>query len=209
VIRPWSALRRALPAAVLAVVVVIVAWAARVSEGRRSLAASDAALRRQDRAEAIVQARAAAEARCPFCEAPELGYGRLYAIARSAENIGDDRTAVEAWQAVRAATLATSVQRTSSTHRERADREIARLAHRIDVAMAAGNPSPAASEERLRSAFADAWVPSGTVFALVALGGALLGVGAVRFVRARGVRVAELVLAIAGFGVATLGLLLF
>ena len=205
------ALRHGLPAVALALVVVIAAWVARASEGRRSVEGCDAALARSNRVEAIVLARAAAEARCPWCEAPELGYARLYAIAKDAESRGDHPTAVAAWRAVRATTLATSVLDRSPARRERAEAEIARIEHRIDAAAtAAGSaPSPAASEERLRAALATPSVPSGIVFALLAIGGALFALGAVRFVRARAFRVAELVVALAGGALAAAAVLLF
>jgi hypothetical protein len=203
--------RQRLAAFALVVVVLAVAWMGRVSEGRKSLDASDAAFKRGDRVEAIILARAAAEARCPWCSAPELGFSRLYAIAKDGESRGDDATAVAAWRAVRAATLSTVLFDTSPARRERADAEIARLEHRIDaVATAAGAPpSPAASEERLRVALAKSAVPSGAVFALLAVGGALFLFGAVRFVRARSLRIGELAMAIAGGGIAAAGVLLF
>jgi hypothetical protein len=195
----------------LVLVVIVAAWIGRVYEGRRSVEASDAAFKRGDRVEAIVLARAAADARCPFCEAPDLGYARLYAIAKDAESRGDDPTAVAAWRAVRAATLATAVIDTAVSRRERADAEIARLEHRIDAAAAAagGTPSPAATEERLRIALAASTVPSGTVFLFVAVGGLLFVLGALRFVRVQVFRAVELAIALAGIGVAALGLLLF
>ena len=203
--------RRGLWAVALALVVVVAAWASRVSEGRRSLEASDAAAKRGDHVEAIVFARAAAEARCPWCEASELGYARLYAIAKDAEGRADDATAVAAWRAVRAAALGTSLVATSSPRRERADAEIARLEQRIDRAAAAagGSPSPAAAEPRLRAALATSSVPSGTVFVLLAIGGAFFVLGAIRFARARAFNASELALPLIGAGVAALGVLAF
>jgi len=205
---PW---RRGLSAVALALVVLIAAWTSRVAEGRRSLEACDAATKRGDHVEAIVFARAAAEARCPWCDAPELGYARLYAIAKEAEGRGDDATAVAAWRAVRAAALGTSVLGTFTARRERADVEIARLEHRIDAAAAAagGTASPAASEARLQAALATSSIPSGTVFVLVAVGGVIFLVGAIRFARAGSFRPTELAMALAGAGVAALGILVF
>lgn len=205
------ALRHGLPAVALALVVVIAALVARVSEGRRAVEGCDAALARQDYVEAIVLARAAAEARCPWCEAPELGYAKLHALAKDAESRGDHPTAVAAWRAVRATTLATSVLDRSPARRERAEGEIARLEHRLDAATtAAGSaPSPAASEERLRAALATSLVPSGIVFALLAIGGALFAFGAVRFVRSRVFRVPDLVVAVAGGALAAAAVLVF
>jgi hypothetical protein len=205
------AVRRGLPAVALALVVLVAAWVGRVSEGRRSVEACEAALQRGDRVEAIVLARAAAESRCPWCAAPELGYARLEAIAKDGESRGDAATAVAAWRAVRAAALGTSVLGSSSARRERAETEIARIEHRIDAASTAagGTPSPAASEERLRAALATNSVPSGTVFLLLTLGGVLFVLGAVRFVRARSVSMTELAVALCGAAVAAAGVSFF
>jgi hypothetical protein len=208
------AVRLCLAAVALALVVVVTAWVTRVSEGRLSLSSCDAARQRGDHVEAIVFARAAAQARCPWCEAPELGYGRLYAIAKEAETRGDDATAVAAWRAVRSATLSTGVLDGTSSRRERADAEIARFEHRIDAAAAAaagGAPSPAATEEKLRAALAPSPLPSPAVFALLAIGGVVFLVGAVRFVRSRSGSFAtsELGIALAGGALAAVGLLLF
>lgn len=206
-----AGVRRALYAVGLVLVVIVTAWIGRVSEGRRSVEVCDAAFARGDRVEAIVFARAAAEARCPWCSAPELGYARLYAIAKDAEGRGDDAIGVAAWRAVRAATLGSAIVDRSPARRERADAEIARLEHRIDAAAAAagGTASPAATEERLRAALASSSVPSGTVFVFLALGGVLFLFGAVRFARARAFGPAELATSLAGAALATIGALLF
>lgn len=205
-----SATRRHFALVGIAVVIIVTAWIARVRDGRRSLAACESAFVRGDRVEAIVFARAAAEARCPWCAAPELGFTRLQAIAKDGENRGDDAVAVAAWRAARAATLAAVIFDTSPERRGRADAEIARIEHRIDAAAAAGGgtPSPAASEERLRGALAANTVPSTTVFVFLALGGMIFLYGALRFVRTKG-RVVDLGLSAAGGGLAVIGLLLF
>jgi hypothetical protein len=194
-----------------AVVVVVAAWVVRVQEGRRALAACDSALARGDRVEAIVQARAAAEARCPWCSSPELGYARLYAIAKEAESHGDDATAVAAWRAVRVASIATIIATSTPARRERADVEIARLEHRIDAASAAagGTAAPAASEERLRQVLAQRDVPSGFVFLLLAVGGALFLTGAVRFVRGTPAGITSVVCLVGGAAMAVLGVVVF
>lgn len=198
--------------AILAVIVLAVAWLGRVSEGRRALAETDAAVARADWPEAIMAARAAAEARCPASCVSELGYARLYAIAKDAEARADDATALSAWQAVRAAALGTAALDVRTARRERADAELARLGQRLDrAAAAAGSPSsPAASEERLRAALAASSVPSGAVFLLLSAGGALFLAGAYRFASARGrfARV-DLAIAAAGAAVAAAGVLLF
>ncbi len=196
---------------VLVVVVLITAWASRVIEGRRSLEASDSATRRGDHVEAIVQARAAAEARCPGCGSTELGYAKLYAIAKDAEGRGDDAIAVASWRAVRAASLATAVFDVAPATRARADAEIARLEHRIDAkASAAGAPpSPAASEDRLRATLAGSFVPSGALFLLLAVGGLVFARSAVQLVRAPALRAREIAVALAGAAAAAVGVLFF
>ncbi|MBX3230179.1 MAG: hypothetical protein KIT84_24900 [Labilithrix sp.] len=199
-----------LGALVLALVVLATAWWSRARDGRRSLAESSAALVRGDRVEAIVHARAAAQARCPWCEAPELGYAKLYAIARDAESKADPATAVLAWQAVRAATLTAAWLDTNDSRRERADQEIARLQHRIDaMSAAAGTTSPAATEERLRSVLAPSPVPSTTFFAVVATGALLFALGAARSIRAKLLRAQDVALALTGGALAVVGVLSF
>jgi hypothetical protein len=195
----------------LVLLVVLTTWIGRVHEGRRALEDCNGAVARGDYVEAIVFARAAAEARCPSCSAPELGYSRLYGIAKDAEGRGEDAVAVAAWRAVRSATIGTAIFDISPARRERADAEIARLEHRIDVATAAagGSPSPAATEERIRVALGANVVPSMLVFVLLALGGALFVVGAIRFVRARTFSVVELAVAAAGAGLGVASVLLF
>jgi len=204
--RTWAALGIALLVAVLAV-----AWAGRVAEGRRSLAEADAAVARGDTFDAIMASRAAAEARCPTCTAPDEGYRRLEAIARDAEARGDDATAFAAWRAVRAALLATSAASTSSERRTRAEAAIARFGHRIDAAaVAAGSPPTVAAEEpRLAAALATRDVPSATAFAVVAAGALVFLYAAVRFVRGRTAAVADGVAAGAGAVFAAIGALFF
>jgi hypothetical protein len=203
---------RTLAAAVaaLAVAMLATAWIGRIREGHRALADCDSALLRGDAVEAILFARAAAQARCPLCESPDLGYARLYAIAKEAEGRGDNATAIAAWRAVRTATITASVLDASPPRRERADVEIARLGHRIDAAAAAagGTPTPAATEEHLRSALATSSVPSGATFVLLAFGGVAFFFGAARFAFRRGAR-ADLATAAAGAALAASGVLLF
>lgn len=202
-------LRPALPALVVAMVVLVAAWFGRSSDGKKALADCDAALIRGDRIDAIVFARAAAEARCPWCSAPELGYAKLYAIARDVESKADDVTAITAWRAVRAASLSGMWFERSEPRRERADAEIARLGHRIDVmnAAAGGSASPAASEEKLKAVLAPNPLPSTWAFVVLTVGGALLLFGAIRSIRALGA--ANVAIAITGVVVAVAGVLAF
>ena len=194
---------------VVALVVLLVAWYGRANDGRKALADADAAMIRADHIDAIVYARAAAEARCPGCSAPALGYAKLYAIARDAEAKTDDATAIAAWRAVRAASLNATWFEPSESRRERADAEIARLGHRIDVmnAASASNASPAANEEKLKEVLAPNPLPSTWVFVVLSVGGVLLLVGAMRSVRALGA--ANLAIAATGALVAVVGVIAF
>ena len=113
--------RGALFVALLSFVVLVVAWVGRIGEGNRAIADCDSARARSDWAEAVMFGRAAAEARCPAFCVSDLGFARLYAIAKDAENRADDATAFAAWRAVRAASLATAVLDVHAAKRERAD----------------------------------------------------------------------------------------
>lgn len=203
--------KAALSVAALVVVVVAASWTARVREGRRALAESDAAAARGDFVEAVFQARAAADARCPFCSASELGYARLYGIAKDAEGRNDTQTAIAAWRAVRAASLATSPFVAEGGRRERAEQEIARLGHKMDTAAAAaGAPSSAAAtEEKLRAAHAESHVPGSATVALLALASVVFLAGAAAFAFERATRTAALAAIGAGAGLAAAALLLF
>ncbi|MDB4935451.1 MAG: hypothetical protein JWP87_2423 [Labilithrix sp.] len=201
------------PLAIAALVAIVaIAWAGRVSEGRKALVEADAALARGDLTDAILASRIAAEARCPGCTAPDEGYAKLAKIAEDAEARGDDVTAFAAWRATRAALLATAVTTTSSAQRTHADIEIARFAHRIDAAaVAAGaTPTPAAAEERVRATLTETDVPGGETYALVGLGAVVFLAASARFalVKARRSGV-DLALAAAGALTAVAGAALF
>ena len=190
-------------------VTIAVAWAGRVSEGRRSLAEADGALARGDTTDAILASRVAAEARCPGCTAPDQGFAKLEKIARDAEARGDDTTAFAAWRATRAALLATAVTSGTSPRRMHADVEVARFAHRIDAAAVAAGAAPtsAAAEDRLRAGMTESELPSGATFALVGIGGVVFLVAAARFAMSRA-RL-ELGAALAGGLTATIAMLFF
>ena len=187
------------------------AWITQSSEGRSALDDADRAARKGERVEAIALARRAAMARCPGCSAPSLAYARLASLAREAEAKGDEPTALAAWRATRAATLATVVVDPEGGRRTQADNEIARLEHRVDMAAAAagGHASPAATEDRVRQALAAPAVPSTFVFVILALGGAVFALGAVRFARAQRPHAPDAALALAGILGAAAGVLFF
>jgi hypothetical protein len=85
-----------------------VATARELTIGSQAVADSDAAAKRGDLTTAIARARDAAEAAVPGSPYPREGYGRLEAIARAAEGRRDERRAIAAWGAMRAAATATS-----------------------------------------------------------------------------------------------------
>jgi hypothetical protein len=76
--------------------------------GARAIADSDAAAARGDLATATSRARDAAEAAVPGSPYARGGYARLEALARGAEGRRDERGAITAWGAMRAAATATS-----------------------------------------------------------------------------------------------------
>jgi hypothetical protein len=197
----------------LTLVVFAVAWAGRVSEGQRALADADAAIAHGNMFEAIALSRAAAEARCPGCTASEAGFSRLETIAKLAELRADDETALSAWRAARAASIASGVFRVHTAQREHADAEIARLGHRASVADAAQrSPSQAVGEEHLAAMLGASTVPTGATYGLVGVGAMAFLVGAIRFTRqhaAAGSSAWNLVLCAGGFVVAICGALFF
>jgi hypothetical protein len=202
--------RQAALALVVAAVVVAAAWIGRVAEGRRSLADADAAVARGDAIEAILAAKAAAAARCPFCSHEEAGYAKLESIANDAEKRADDATAFAAWRAVRSAALSSAILSREPERRARAEIQIARLGHRIDAAAAAagGTPTPSAAEDRLRAALATNDLPSGAACAVIGAGGLVFLVFAWRFASKRGSR-AFAAAAAAGAAVSIVGALAF
>lgn len=171
---------------------------------------ADAAFARGDLDAATAAARVAAEARCPTCDAPAKGFALLARIAREAEAKGDDTRAFTAFATIRAAALATTTLG-GDPRRAEAERELARLGHKIDAtaALAGGAPSAAATEERLRATLATSGVPSGATFGLVAIGAVMFALGAWRLARAPGLRSTDALLALGGIALATLALAVF
>lgn len=189
---------------------IAVAWSTRAAEGRAAMVEADAALARGDLDAAMTAARVAAEARCPTCDAPERGYALLARIARDAEAKGDDARAFAAFVTIRAAALATTTIG-ADPRRTEAERELARLGHKIDAtaALAGGAPSAAATEERLQRTLATTGVPSGATFLLVAIGAVMFALGAVGLARAPALRATDALVALGGVAVAALALALF
>jgi len=101
-------LTRTLAIAALVIVgVLAVATVREVSVGRTEVAAADRATEQLDWAQAIVHARAAAQAYVPGSPWPELGVRRLETIGRAAESRADRDTALLAYGAIRTAALST------------------------------------------------------------------------------------------------------
>ena len=190
--------------AVALVLVIATAWGARVYEGRRGMLDSDAAVQRKDAVDAIMGARIAAEARCPLCTSPDRGFARLEAIARDAESRSEDAVAFAAFRAMRSASIASD-----GDHRDRADHEIARIGHKLDVTRTTGGtPTAAATEEKLREALAEDDSPKLASFALLAVGAIGFLAAAIRFARS-GKKLPELAIAAVGAAVAATGILYF
>ncbi|MBI4511932.1 MAG: hypothetical protein HY698_20025 [Deltaproteobacteria bacterium] len=76
-------------------------------DGRKALAAGEAALARDDTHEAIASFRRAARWYAPLAPHVTRAYERLESVARNAEKTGDSRLALEAWQAIRSSVMAT------------------------------------------------------------------------------------------------------
>lgn len=192
---------------VIAALVLAVVWTGRVAEGRRALADAEAAQIRGDAIEAILAARTAATARCPGCAAPDAAFAKLETMAKDAELHGDDVTAFAAWRAIRSAVLATD---SGSPRRAQADAEVARFAHRLDVAATVGGaaPVPAAAEDKLKATLSADPVPDVAAYGVLAAGAALFVVCAIRFARAKDRRL-DAAGALAGIAVAAAGAAFF
>lgn len=172
-------------AAVLALVCLVagVAAARQLGVGKEALIDSDAAAARGDLVGALARAREAAEAVAPGSPYPKQGYARLESIARGAEARGDERTAVAAWGAMRAAAAATNAAGDeANAWTQLADDGLARSGSRPlvpgrpagDNAWASQSGEIHASEPLLRASLARDDLPSTLVLTL-------LGAGALAF----------------------------
>jgi hypothetical protein len=152
-------MRRLLTLAALVVVAVLAVLTAReIALGRSEVAAADDAAGRSDWWEAVVHARAAAEALVPGSPWPDRGRQRLEAIGRDAEARGDDATAMLAYAAMRAAALATRAPGSRSDRwRTRAEEGLARVAaSRRDVGMPHTSEPAGVAPEHERESMLDA-----------------------------------------------------
>jgi hypothetical protein len=185
-------------AAALAALVVVAATAVltgrELAVGQAEVTAADAAAARSDWGEAVVHARAAAEALVPGSPWPARGWGRLEAIGHDAEARGDDATAMLAYGAMRSAALATRAPGSGSDRwRTKAEDALARVAsYRREVG---APPAPAAS---MLDALRETEPPATGTLALLALAGVAMLGGLGRLAWAGGERAAQ-VLAAIGF----------
>jgi hypothetical protein len=183
-------------AAALAALVVVSATAVltarEVAVGQAEVSAADAAAGRSDWGEAIVHARAAAEALVPGSPWPARGWSRLEAIGHDAEARGDDATAMLAYGAMRSAALATRAPGSGSDRwRAKAEDALARVAsYRKEV----GAP-PAPATSMLDALHETEPPPTGTLALLGLAGVAMLG-GLGRLAWAGGERAAQVVAAL-------------
>jgi hypothetical protein len=185
-------------AAALAALVVVAATAVltgrELAVGQAEVTAADAAAARSDWGEAVVHARAAAEALVPGSPWPARGWGRLEAIGHDAEARGDDATAMLAYGAMRSAALATRAPGSGSDRwRTKAEDALARVASYRREARAPSAPA-ASMLDALRETEPP---PTGTLALLALSGVAMLG-GLARLAWAGGERAAQ-VLAAIGF----------
>jgi hypothetical protein len=119
------------------VAMLAVATARETAVGQTEADAADAADARSDWPDAIDHARAAAEAFVPTASWPLQGLQRLQAIGEAAEARGDQGTALQAYGAMKTATVAVPPWPGRADWRARADEGLAR-AGRLDAAAADG-----------------------------------------------------------------------
>lgn len=120
----------------LAVAVCLAAVLTRVFwDGRAALSRGDAALARGDVVEAMTEWRRAARWYAPGAPHVSDAYDRLDTLAKTAEEKGDAKTALDAWRAVRSSILATRSFYTPFPSRlEAANERIAALMAKADTA---------------------------------------------------------------------------
>ncbi|HEY3822672.1 MAG TPA: hypothetical protein VGL81_36155 [Polyangiaceae bacterium] len=164
--------RAAAAAALVVVAATAVLTAREVALGQAEVTAADTAAARSDWGDAVVHARAAAEALVPGSPWPARGWSRLEAIGHDAEARGDDATALLAYGAMRSAALATRAPGAGSDRwRSKAEDALARVAsYRKEV----GAPvTPAAS--MLDALHETEPPPTGTLALLALAAAAMLG----------------------------------
>jgi hypothetical protein len=166
--------RIAIAAAAITALFLGVATAREIHAGVEAVIDSDAAAARGDLAAATARARDAAEAAAPGSPYPREGYTRLEAIARGAEARRDERGAIAAWGAMRAAATATGAPLVSTdAWRALADEGIVRTGAQVE-----GSPGEVhASEDTLRTSLAREDAPATGILALLGAGAAAFFAG--------------------------------
>jgi hypothetical protein len=154
-----------------------IATARVVVEGESRLSNCDAALRKQDFAEATVEARAAALLYAPGAPHVEAAYARLLHVARTTEANGDKESALFAWRAMRGAAIDTkSLFTAHDRERDMADIAIARLTADAPRPMMSRDTTPEQAEKHMRDLLAREDAPrAGWVLALVVGFAAMIG----------------------------------
>jgi hypothetical protein len=115
-------------------------------DGRRALAAGDEAMGKGDVPGALLQWRRAARWYAPLAPHVADAYERMEALARAAEEKGDDATALEAWRGIRSSSLATRSFYTPYADRLAvANERIAALMARVEVKL---DPKKSEAERR-------------------------------------------------------------
>ena len=148
-----------------------------IRTGAQAMRESDAALARHDTHGAMLAARDAAEACAPGSPYVRAGFARLESLARDAEARRDERSAISAWSAMRAAAASTRGPFVSTdSFRALAEDGIARDGSRADAASAEVH----ATEPLIRASLARDEGPSSLSLALLAMGGLGFFAGAFR-----------------------------
>jgi hypothetical protein len=184
--------RAAAAAALVIVAATAVLTAREIAVGQAEVTAADAAAERSSWGEAIVHARAAAEALVPGSPWPARGWSRLEAIGHDAEARGDDATAILAYGAMRSAALATRAPGAGSDRwRSKAEDALVRVAsYRKEV----GAPTTPATS--MLDALHDTEPPATGTLVLLALAGVAMLGGLARLAWAAGERAAQVVAAV-------------
>jgi hypothetical protein len=155
-------------------------------DGRRALAAGDAAMARGDAPAALVEWRRAARWYAPLAPHVADAYERMEALARAAEEKGDQALALDAWRGIRSSALATRSLYTPYEDRlAEANQHLAALMARQEVALDPKQDERARRELHLGLLLRrdDPSVP----WTLLALGGFAMWVGGGFWLARRGV----------------------
>jgi hypothetical protein len=190
--------------ALVVVAVLAVATGRELSVGQVEVAAADAAADRSDWPEAVLHARAAAEALVPGSPWPARGWARLEAIGHDAEARGDDPTALLAYGAMRAAALATRAPGAGAdAWRRRADEGLARVASSARTAT-----GPHVASDAMLDALRDTEPPPTWILTVLAAAGVAMLAGLGRIAWTTAPAEERLAQALAGVGFAAYAIVL-